>query len=84
MAVQIRKAEDDSVRVSFPYDHERVGKIRGIPGHRWVESTKEWRLPGNEQTVFKLAELFAEDDIVFESGADWFIKCLMGEEFDKG
>ena len=79
MAVQLRRAEDGSVRVSSPYDYERVRKIRSIPGYRWVEATKEWQLPGDEQTVDKLAELFAEDDVVFESGADWFIRCLMGD-----
>lgn len=78
MAVTFRKAEDGSIRVEFPFDYERVARIKSIPGHSWIAPAKEWRLPGNPQTALKLAELFADDDIVFASGAEWFVQCLMG------
>lgn len=72
MAIRIRKEDDGGVRISFPFDAERVGLIKQIPGHRWLMNTKEWWLPANELTLTKLGEFFAEDDIVFESGAEWF------------
>lgn len=82
MAVTLRKAEDGSIRVEFPFDYERVARIKSIPGHAWIASVKEWRLPGDRETVLKLAELFADDDIVFASGAEWFVDCLMGVSID--
>lgn len=72
MAICIRKGEDDSIRVSFPFDSERVSLIKSIPGNRWIASTKEWRLPLDERTIVKIAEFFADEDIVFESGAELF------------
>lgn len=72
MAINIRRGEDDSIRLSFPFDHERVEKVKRIPGHQWLPATKEWRLPADERTIIKVAELFGDEDIVFESGAELF------------
>lgn len=77
MAVCIRRAEDGTIRVEFPFDYERVGRIKRIPGSVWIASLKEWRLPGDRDTVIKIAELFGEDDVVFGSGSEWFMESLM-------
>jgi integrase/recombinase XerD len=61
--VRIEKAENNELRVSFPYDAELVKKIRTVSGRRWVQEGKYWRIPNSDQTLNKLLLIFSNEKL---------------------
>ena len=54
IAIDIRKANKVSgeygIFLSFPYDEQLVGMIRGLPSRFWHTEEKEWEVPLNKLT----------------------------------
>lgn len=46
------------LEVRFPYDEERVRRIRRVPGRRWVPERKVWLVPDDPPTRALLTRLF--------------------------
>lgn len=80
--IRVLPAADGRLRVLFDYSPERVEKIRGVQGKRWHPEAKHWSVPAGAETLERLEELFAPDELWLHpsiraaSGARWRTRLL--------
>ncbi|WP_053956770.1 hypothetical protein [Inediibacterium massiliense] len=73
MTIQIEKEEDKNLVISFPYDFERVKKMKSIEGSYWNEKKKSWIIPYNKEKLLTLLSLFADEEIITKDALDCFM-----------
>jgi len=61
--ILVRRAAKGLLMVVFPYDAQRVEKLRTITGRRWHAEEKYWTLPHSEETFARLLALFKVEEL---------------------
>jgi len=61
--IYIRPGEKGRLIIEFPYDPERVAKIRTIPGRRWHPEERVWSVPADEGMIERLLALFVGEEV---------------------
>ncbi len=61
--ILVRQAAKGLLMVVFPYDAQRVEKLRTITGRRWHAEEKYWTLPHSEETFARLLALFKAEEL---------------------
>lgn len=71
--VMISLGAEDSLYVRFPYSAKNVSRIRSLSGARYLRNRSAWRAPLSEETLLRLKELFAGDNVfVADDVRDFF------------
>lgn len=59
---------DAYITVRLPYSEEGVTLIRAVPGAKWIQSEKVWRvMPANEAELAKVAEVCRKIDTIMDA-----------------
>jgi len=61
--IHIKKIEhrgEIRIGITLPWNHEKVGHIKAIPGRRWSASRKCWHIPYTHENIERLKIIFPE------------------------
>ncbi len=61
--IQIEKHNEYSIKISFPYNHEFINRIKTIKGRKWHPEEKCWTVPNNNETIKQILKLFEKENL---------------------
>lgn len=61
--IEIKKTNDDRIKVAFPYNPPYITKIKTISGYRWHPKEKYWSFPYSDGILDKILKVFEGDKI---------------------
>jgi hypothetical protein len=56
--IKIGRSAANRITVSFPYNPDRIAKIKTMQGYRWHPEEKYWSLPSGNDILDRLVFLF--------------------------
>lgn len=67
MQIMIKRARNDRIKVTIPYDPEYVLKIKSFKGYHWHPTGKYWTIPFEDNIVKELVHIFKGESIVIDA-----------------
>lgn len=69
-AIFVSKGDGETLFVTFEFSQARVDKVKQVT-RRWNPLGKYWELPFTEEALQKLLNIFADEEVEFESTIDF-------------
>lgn len=64
--ITVGKTADDRISVAFPYDPNRISKVKTLGGYRWHPEEKYWSFPQDDNMIERILTLFEREEVAVD------------------
>lgn len=64
--IRVTKVSKQELMVIFPYNEDRVTKVKTIEGRRWDIASKSWIVPYTDKSIEELTDIFSGEPIIWD------------------